>query len=67
MVKHIAQRSFSSSNLTVTITAGQAVAQPQPEWDAVTEASWESFPASDPPAWIRRHSIEFTTFQARKR
>ena len=66
MVARAEQISSSSSDIVVIPSDGQAVTQPQSEWDAVAEASWESFPASDPPVWNGGRSIKVTASPVRR-
>jgi hypothetical protein len=67
MILHVEPGSGGSSDLVVSPADKRAAQQKQPEWDAVSEASWESFPASDPPAWIGGRPAGAQARQTRKR
>jgi hypothetical protein len=48
MTEHVEPGSGSSSELIVNSAADQVIQQKQPEWDTVSEASWESVPGERP-------------------
>lgn len=66
MIKHLRSKPGTSLDVTVIPTMDTRIIEPPSDSDAVSMASWESSPASDPPAWIGRRSDDSLRRKSRK-